>query len=116
MKWWIDDRLPKSTRKSALKISGALLDQNRVTSELYFAKSTKHLIDTAHMSRFETREMTIIYLSFTSVRISIAVPGCGVSLEGGTPSRRGMASKLSRGSGPDSAVWHDNRAKPVSGR
>jgi hypothetical protein len=96
MKWQIEDRSPELTSETGeppLRISGALVDQNSVTSELYFAKSTKHLIDTAHMKR----EITIIYLSFTGVRISIALPGCGVSLEGGTPSRSGMAAKLSRG-------------------
>jgi hypothetical protein len=100
MKRRIDDPLPELTSETGeppLGISGALVDQNRVTSELYFAKSTKHLINTPHMTRFETREMTIIYLSFTGVRISIAVPGCGVSVEGGTPSRRKMTAKLSRG-------------------
>jgi hypothetical protein len=42
------------------------------------------LIDTTDMSRFSAKEITVIYLSFTNVRISIALPGGGVSLEGGT--------------------------------
>jgi hypothetical protein len=41
------------------------------------------LIDTTDAGRFEAREVTIIYLSFTNVRISIALAGGGVSLEGG---------------------------------
>jgi hypothetical protein len=42
-------------------------------------------MDTTDMSRFAAKEITVIYLSFTNVRISIALPpGGGVSLEGGT--------------------------------
>jgi hypothetical protein len=119
MKWKIGDRLPELTSETGelpVRNSEPLVFQNKVTSELYFAKSAKHLIDTAHMRRFETREITIIDLSFTSVRISIALPGCGVSLGGGKPSRRGTAKPSDGPTVPDAAVWHDNRAKPLSGR
>jgi hypothetical protein len=61
-------------------------------SEFYFAKSQRHLIDTADTGQFATQEVTVIYLSFTNVRISIALPGRGVSLEAGT---RGTFSRKS---------------------
>jgi hypothetical protein len=35
--------------------------------------------------RFGTREVTLIYLSFTNCRISIALAGDGVTLKGGKP-------------------------------
>jgi hypothetical protein len=42
------------------------------------------LIDTADTAEFAAKEVTVIYLSFTNVRVSIALPGGGVSLERGT--------------------------------
>jgi hypothetical protein len=36
------------------------------------------------MGKFKHKEVTVIYLYFTSVRKSIALPGGGVVLEGGT--------------------------------
>jgi hypothetical protein len=83
----IGDRLLKltsETGESPLSIAGALLERNKVSSELYFAKSIRHLIDAGDTRRLETREITVIYLSFTSVRASIALPGCGVLFKGGT--------------------------------
>ena len=52
--------------------------------ELYFARSKKYLIEMGEMGKFKHKEVTVIYLSFTNVRISIALPGGGVVLEGGT--------------------------------
>jgi hypothetical protein len=75
--------LPSKMRTCSSKISDALAETMREASELYFAKSGKHLIDATDAGRFEAREVTIIYLSFTNVRISIALAGGGVSLEGG---------------------------------
>lgn len=75
--------LTSTTSKAALGISEAPAEQNRLNSKLHFLKSTKHLIDTIDARRFAAKEVTLIYLSFTNIRISIALPGGGVSLEGG---------------------------------
>lgn len=75
--------LTSTTGEPAPRISEAPVEQNRVNSKLRFVKSTKHLIDTIDTRRFAAKEVTLIYLSFTNVRISIALPGGGVSLEGG---------------------------------
>jgi hypothetical protein len=61
-----------------------MAEKNDGISELYFAKSQRHSIDTADTGHFAASEVTVIYLSFTNVRVSIALPGRGVSLEGGT--------------------------------
>jgi hypothetical protein len=42
------------------------------------------LINTAERGKVAAKEVTVIYLSFTNVRVSIALPGGGVSLERGT--------------------------------
>jgi hypothetical protein len=72
-----------TTGEPAPGISEASLEQNRVNSKLHFVKTTKHPIDRIDTRRFAAKEVTLIYLSFTNVRISIALPGGGVSLEGG---------------------------------
>jgi hypothetical protein len=52
--------------------------------------------------RFGTREVTLIYLSFTNCRISIALAGDGVTLKGGKPKgTRGRGERFGKG---------DNRA------
>jgi hypothetical protein len=92
MKSGVDDRLLESTSKPgepALGVSGAPVEQNRVDSALHFVKSTKHLVDTIDTRRFAAEEVTVVYLSFTNVRISIALPGNGVSLEGGANGTHG---------------------------
>lgn len=83
--------LTSTTGEPALRISEAPVETNRVNSKLHFVKSTKHLIGTIDTRRFAAKEVTLVYLSFTNVRISIVLPGGGVSLEGGangTCSRR----------------------------
>jgi hypothetical protein len=72
-----------------LSNSDVFVENNRVVSELYFARSRKYLIDTTDMSRFVAKEVTVIYLSFTNVRISITLPGGGVSLKYDTSGRYG---------------------------
>jgi hypothetical protein len=72
-----------STGEPAPRISEAPVERNRVNSKLYFVRTSKHLVDTIDTRRFAAKEVTVIYLSFTNVRISIALPGGGVSLEGG---------------------------------
>lgn len=87
MKGAVGDHLLRSiskTGENCLVNSEIFVEKNKVGSEIYFAKSRKHLIDTPDMSRFASREITVIYLSFTNVRITIALPGGGVSLDGGT--------------------------------
>ena len=87
MKWAIGDCLLGLTSKtggSVHRTAQSLTEKNDVTSELYFAKSQRHLIDTADTAEFAAKEVTVIYLSFTNVRVSIALPGGGVSLERGT--------------------------------
>lgn len=86
MKWAIGDHLLRSIRKNgdtSLRNSEVFAENNRVVSELHFAKSRKHLIVTTGMSRFVAKDVTVIYLSFTNVRISIILPGGSVSLKGG---------------------------------
>jgi hypothetical protein len=86
MKSSVSDDLLGSTSTMAdpaLRISESPAAKNRVNSKLHFVKSTKHLIDTIDTRRFAAKEVTLIYLSFTNVRISIALPGGCVSLEGG---------------------------------
>jgi hypothetical protein len=85
MKWATGDcLLGLTSRGSVHRTAQALAEKNDVTSELYFAKSQRHLIDTADTRQFAAKEVTVIYLSFTNVRVSIALPGGGVSLERGT--------------------------------
>jgi hypothetical protein len=87
MKWAIGDCLLGLTSKtggSVHRTAQSLAEKNDVTSELYFAKSQRHLIDTADTGQFAAKEVTVIYLSFANVRVSIALPGGGVSLERGT--------------------------------
>lgn len=94
MKWAIGDRLLGLTSKvggSAHRTAKDSVEEKGANSKLYFIKSQKHVIDTADTSQFSTKEVTVIYLSFTNVRISITLPGGGVSLKGrtgGTYSRR----------------------------
>ena len=80
MKWAAGDHLLRSISR---KREAPLSNPDRVVSEFHFAISRKYLINTTDMSRFAAKEITVIYLSFTNVRISIALPGGGVSLEGG---------------------------------
>jgi hypothetical protein len=87
MKWAVGNRLSGSTSKTGeiyLITSEALVENNRVSSNIYFVRSRKHLIHTNDARQFAAKEITVIYLSFTNARISITLPGGGVSLEGGT--------------------------------
>jgi hypothetical protein len=82
----VDDRLSgltPETGEAALRSSEVLTEHKRATSELYFVECRRQTIDTTDPRRFETREVTLIYLSFTNCDISIALPSCGVTLEGG---------------------------------
>ena len=86
MKLAMDDCLLGLTSKtggSVHRTAQSLVENNDVTSELYLAKSQRHLINTADRGQVAAKEVTVIYLSFTNVRVSIALPGSGVSLEGG---------------------------------
>ena len=90
MKRATSDDLFRSVRKkigTSPSNTDILVENNRVVSELYFAKSRKYLIDTTDISRFVAKEVTVIYLSFTNVRISITLPGGNVSLKCGTSGR-----------------------------
>jgi hypothetical protein len=87
MKLAMDDYLfglTSKTWRSVHQTVQSLAENNDVISELYFAKSQRHLINTAERGKVAAKEVTVIYLSFTNVRVSIALPGGGVSLEGGT--------------------------------
>jgi len=66
--------------------------RERATSELYLVTCKVQSFETVRdktrpvaSRRFGTREVTLIYLSFTNCRISIALPGDGVTLKGGKP-------------------------------
>jgi hypothetical protein len=81
---------PKAEEKT-ITISEWSSEQKTATSELYFVECRMQLIETAgdrtppFASRgFGTRVVTLIHLSFTSCDISIALPGGGLTLEGGT--------------------------------
>jgi hypothetical protein len=90
------DRLLGLTSRAgepAFRTSEALGEQNRANSTLHFVKSKKHSVDAIDTRRFAAQEVTVVYLSFTNVRISIALPGGSVSLEGGA---RGTRSRKSR--------------------
>jgi hypothetical protein len=75
--------LTPETGGSDLTIPEAFAEHKTATSELYFVACTRQSIDAADISRFATTDVTLIYLSFTNGDISIALPGCGVTLEGG---------------------------------
>jgi hypothetical protein len=87
MRWVIGDRLTSKILTSVHRTVQSSAEKNDAISVLYFAKSQNHLIDTANIGQVAAKEVTLIYLSFTNVRVSIALPGRGVSLEGGTYSR-----------------------------
>jgi hypothetical protein len=87
MSWVIGDRLTSKILTSVHRTVQSIVEKNDAISVLYFAKSQNHLIDTANIGQVAAKEVTLIYLSFTNVRVSIALPGRGVSLEGGTYSR-----------------------------
>jgi hypothetical protein len=55
--------------------------------QLLFAKSQNHAFNAVASERYAADDITVIYLSFTNVRISIALPGGGVSLAGGSSVR-----------------------------
>src|SRR6516164_7166840 len=65
-------------------------ERKKATSDLYFVECRTQLIETAGDTtrsvasrQSRTREVTLIYLSFTNCDISIALLGGGVTLEGG---------------------------------
>jgi hypothetical protein len=87
MRWVIGDRLTSKILTSVHRTVQSSAEKNDAIAVLYFAKSQNHLIDTANIGQVAAKEVTLIYLSFTNVRVSIALPGRGVSLEGGTYSR-----------------------------
>jgi hypothetical protein len=75
--------LTPETEGVDLTIQEAFAEHKRATSELYFVECTRRSIDAADARRFATTDVTLIYLSFTDGDISIALPGCSVTLEGG---------------------------------
>jgi hypothetical protein len=87
MKRAIGDSLTSKILASGHRTVQSIAENKDTISVLYFAKSQGHLIDTANKGQVAAKEITVIYLSFTNVRVSIALPGRGVSLEGGTYSR-----------------------------
>ena len=84
MKWAVGDSFTSKVLASVHRTVQSIAETNDAVSVLYFAKSQSHLIDTANIGQVAAKEVTVIYLSFTNVRVSIALPGGGVSLEGGT--------------------------------
>jgi hypothetical protein len=79
MKWAAGDLWRTMSRKSETPLSNS----DRPVSEFYFARTKRHSINTTKMSRFAGKEVIVICLSFTNVRISIVLPGAGVSFGGG---------------------------------
>ena len=74
----------------------ALGGRSIVNSELYFVKSRTHRVDAIDTRRFAANKVTLIYLSFTNVRISIVLPGGGASVEGGVTGTRSRKERLRR--------------------
>ncbi len=96
MKWVIGDYflgLTSKTVGSVQRTEQSLAKSDDAISELYFAKSRRHVIDTADTGQFAAKDVTVIYLSFTNVRVSIALPGGGVSLHGGACGPDGRANR-----------------------
>jgi hypothetical protein len=61
------------------------LGTKKATSDLYFVECRTQLTETVgEATQFAARKVTLIYLSFTNWDIWIALPGGGVTLEGGT--------------------------------
>jgi hypothetical protein len=82
--------LTAGTKAATLTISEVSEEQKKATSELYFVDCRVQLTETVGDAarpvasrRFGTRVVTLIFLSFTNGDISIAIPGGGVTLEGG---------------------------------
>jgi hypothetical protein len=82
--------LTRKTKEETPTISKVSEEQKKATSELYLVECKTQLIETVGdrtrpvaSRRFGTRVVTLIYLSFTNCDISIAIPGGGVTLEGG---------------------------------
>jgi hypothetical protein len=71
-------RLTTERGELSLTIFQGSAQQKRAASELFFVECKRQSINA------DKRDVTLIYLSFTNADISIALPGCGVSLEGGT--------------------------------
>jgi hypothetical protein len=121
MQWAIDDRLLGLTSKMGEAAHRIAVENNGVDSELYFAKSQRHVIDTTDARQIVAQEVTVIYLSFTNVRISITLPGGSVSLRGGTSgkySRKQSATPFA-GRSRQAAVNRNSRARewpPAQGR
>jgi hypothetical protein len=93
MKGMGSDHLSGSIAKTearTLAITEISEEDKNATSELYLVDCRMQSIETigdttppAASRRIGTRVVTLIYLSFTNGDISIAVPGGGVTLEGG---------------------------------
>jgi hypothetical protein len=78
--------MAQKTQETSPTISEAAEDRKNESS-LYFVECRRRVIEPVAPGvpgRFATREVTLIYLSFTNNDISIALPGGGVTLEGGT--------------------------------
>jgi hypothetical protein len=92
----VDDHSSRLTRNAEAKTCKLLglfrsREQRKPTSRLYFVQCTTQLIETltdttgtVAARQFGKREVTLVHLSFTSCDIWIAMPGGGVTLEGGT--------------------------------
>jgi len=86
MKRGVGDRLSgfkPDTAEESVTAPKVLTEQKVATSRLFFVECRRQLIDAADTRRFSARDVTLIYLSFTNGDISIALPGSGVTLEGG---------------------------------
>lgn len=78
----------RKTEHATIAISEASKKQKRTASELYFVECRTQLIETVEETtrpvasrQSGTREVTLIYLSFTNCDSSIALLGGGVTLE-----------------------------------
>jgi hypothetical protein len=82
----------RKTDEASQTVSEIAAELKKAASELYFAECSTQPVetvdDTARLDaarRFGTREVTLCQLAFTYCDIWIAIPGRGVSLEGGKP-------------------------------
>jgi hypothetical protein len=83
----VGDRLPGLTpysEKSTPRNSAVLGEEKKTASELYFVEcKTQSIYIVGGAECFGTRDVTLIYLAFTNGDILLALPGRGVTLEGG---------------------------------
>ena len=83
--------LTRKTEEASQTISEIAEELKKAASELYFAERRMRLTETVGDTTrpggsrpYETQLVTLICMSFANCDTSIAIAGCGVTLEGST--------------------------------